>query len=463
MSSSNRKIVVDVIHDQKTGNYRAVLPEARIDVGLPEKKEYQQAQFDEQETAGYRWAPWGRNDSLPTDIRKKIEMVPMAGQAISRLTGMMYGNGLAYIRNSDLRDGNTKIKRAYSRPVENFLLRNRIKTRWLIPQFVDYRYNMQTFNQMTLNGAGDQIVGLYHHSGEFCRLGLQNEKTLDIEELWMSPKFSTGMTPSDEECVKMPLHLWYDEERFFQRMGRKRHFAYHSLLRTPGVTYYARQFWLGLFRKNGWIDVSVSVPKIVNAMMTNQIRLKYQILIPESYFTIRYRDEWEDYTDAQRNAKIDAFINKINASLKDTNNAYASICTVYEQDIHTGNEKGKIEIKEIDDTIKKDSWVPSSNAADAQIVQGLGLHPSQVGLAPDKGLGGAGSGSDQRESFNTGISLNTIEQEIVLEPLNYVAQYNCQKEGDDWDITFFIDHTHHTTTNNQESGLQPSDTTIELE
>ena len=104
--------------------------------------------------------------------------------------------------------------------------------------------------------------------------------------------------------------------------------------------------------------------------------------------------------------------------------------------------------------------MPSSDKADAQIVQGLGLHPSQVGLSPQGGKMGAGSGSDQRESFNTGITLNTMDQLIVLEPLNWLARFNAQSDPD-WDVTFFIDHTHHTTTNDQESGLKESDTTIQ--
>jgi uncharacterized protein (DUF39 family) len=77
-----------------------------------------------------------------------------------------------------------------------------------------------------------------------------------------------------------------------------------------------------------------------------------------------------------------------------------------------------------------------------------------MGLAPEGGKMGAGSGSDQRESYNTGISLNTIEQDILLEPLNWIATFNAQTNPD-WDVTFYIDHTMHTTTNNIETGLVP--------
>jgi hypothetical protein len=116
----------------------------------------------------------------------------------------------------------------------------------------------------------------------------------------------------------------------------------------------------------------------------------------------------------------------------------------------------------IDDKTKNDHWVPSSEKADAQIVQGLGIHPSQFGLATEGGKMGSGSGSDQRESYNTAITINTPEQELLLEPLNWIAQYNAMTDPD-WDVVFFIDHTQHTTTNDQESGLKPSPTTLTIE
>ncbi len=144
-----------------------------------------------------------------------------------------------------------------------------------------------------------------------------------------------------------------------------------------------------------------------------------------------------------------------------TANAYASISSVFREET-AGQPLGKVEIISLDDKVKKDAWVPSSQTADAQIVQGLGEHPSQIGLANEGGKMGVGSGSDQRESFNNSITLNTIDQEIVLEPLNLVARFNAQVNPE-WDVTFFIDHTMHTTTNNQESGMQPSSNTLQIQ
>jgi len=410
-----------------------------------------------EKTSGYDWAPWGEDDCLPTTIREKLYSVPMAGRAIYQLVQMMYGNGIAYYNNRELQDG-PKVSRAFTPKIESFLSKNRIATNWLPAQLIDYRFYMNCFSEMIFNNARNQITGIYHKKAEFSRLSVQNKKTGAIENLYYSPRFADGYVPTSKQIKSIQLFDWVNEDDFLNKItGWK--FAWHSYFPTPGTDYYARPLWLGLFAKDGWIDVSASVPKIISSMQHNQLRLKYHILIPESYFEIRYSD-WQGMTDKKRNAKIDQLITNINSSLRGVDNIYSSIATVYREDHNTRQPVGKIEIIPVDNKIKESAWVPSSDKADAQIVQGLGLHPSQVGLSPQGGKMGAGSGSDQRESFNTGITLNTMDQLVVLEPLNWIARFNAQTDPD-WDVTFFIDHTYHTTTNNEESGMVESNTTIQ--
>jgi len=450
--SAENNIVIDVV--EENGQVKALTPTDYINVGDPIKQMTKGKFPDDFTAAGYPWAPWGCSDRFPTEIREKLQAVPMAMAAISRLIAMMYGNGICYYRNSDLKDGNTTVTRAYIPEVEMFLKRNRI-SRFLLAQMADYRFYMNAFSEMVLNRRKNKIVEIYHKPAEFCRLSLQNKRTLNIDYLKYSPDFVLGLQPHDDRIKNIRLFRWYDEERFLQTL-RGYKFAYHSHFPTPGITYYARPFWIGLAKDGGWLEVASNVSRIVSAMQNNQICLKYQILIPETWFIIRH-PEWDAYTHEQRKTIIDTKIEQLNGFLGGVDNVYKSISSVFKEDPATHTSYGKIEIVPIDDKTKKDAWVPNSNIADAQIVQGLGLHPSQVGLAPEGGKMGAGSGSDQRESYNTGIQLNTMDQEIILEPLNYVSEFNG------WGITFMFDHTYHTTTNNQEDGLQPSSTTIQLQ
>lgn len=465
----SRKIVLDVIKDSETGKPMAVLPADKAFsttplANNPGNLNPPAATGDDntivpiprEDTDGWRWANWGAHDRQPTDIRTKIMQSSMASAAVYKLIRMGYGNGIAYYRNKDRQEG-TNIERAYIPEVEQWLKENRIGTKFLQPQIADFRFNMNTFSELILNKRRDFITGIYHKTAEFSRLSIQNEKTNMIDWVYYSSHFPTNQATS-ENMKKIRLLPWWRTTEFIEAYSNTYKFAWHGRFETPGIKYYARPYWLGLFRKNGWLDASIVVPEIVNSMMRNQIVLLYQILIPESYFEIRHAN-WTAYTDQEKDTEINKLIDTINDELSGTENVYKSISSVYKQHEVTGNAEGRIEIIPIDDKIKKDSWVPTSDVADAQVVQGLGLHPSQMGLGIGGKAMGAGSGSDQREGYNTEISTNTIEQDVILEALNYAATFNARKNPD-WDITFFIDHTFHTTTNNQESGLQPSDTSL---
>ncbi len=407
---------------------------------------------------GFMWSPWGDRpgrDDLPKRITDRVYNVAIAGRTIYDLARMAYGNGLAYYSNKQLRETG-KVERHYEPEIERFIQENFLGNEWLKPQLVDYRFFMNSFSEMIMNKRKDLITNIFHKEADCCRVSLQNTKTFTNDFLLYSADFSLGRGTVDPDRINaiylLQRHLGMD---WITNKLPGYKFAWHSRLRTPGSLTYTMPFWIGLFRDGGWMDVSKSVSEVVHSMMINQVRLKYQILIPEDYFTIRYRDSWQTMTDEQRQKAINDLVDDINTKLSGTDNAFVSISTVFQRDGING-DKGRIEIVAIDDKIKKDSWVPGSEKSDAQVVQGLGGHPSMVGLAPEGGKMGAGSGSDKREVFNTEITNNTFDQELILEQVQFLANFNS-RANPKWDVTFFIDHTFHTTTNQQESGLVPSE------
>jgi hypothetical protein len=456
-----RNIKINVFGDAKTGKFHA-LPEMRAgskQSTLPTPaKPMTTAEIPPEEDGGYEWAPWknpfGYGDNLPTFIRCAFEKVGLAGRVQHDLAKMLFGNGLVYYRRKDLYAG--IVKPVKIPKIEDWLEENMIETEWLFPQFLDYRYNWNSFSEMILSKDAKLITSIYHKEAEFCRLGKQNKNNFKIEEIWYSPYFKQGAPPSQQKRKKIPLMPWFDRRKFVDKLGTKRQFAWHTRVKTPGTVYYARPYWIGLIRENGWIDVAAKVPEIINSMQSSQIILKYQINIPESYFKVRYQG-WDAFSDDERNNLIDTLVTAIETQLTDTKNAFKSITTVFRQNEITQKDEGKVEIIALDDKVKANNWVPSSNAADAQIVQALGGQPSMIGLAPEGGSMGAGSGSDKRELFNIEVDTNTVEQLKILEPLNYIALYN-RTEDPDWDVVFRIDHNRHTTKDKNEHGREESET-----
>jgi len=442
------KIKLNII--EENGEHKVLLPESVITTrkgptnaalgGTPLRKE------DEND---YNYIPWGKNNKLPTEIKAAIEAVPMSGRAIKQLVEMLHGNGIKYYITADKSKSNT-IEAAYIQEVEDFLANSRINTNYFPAVASDYRYYMNAFAELIWDNKKSKIARIYPKQAEFCRLSKENKRDYTSDNLLYSKSFVNGDVDDPKLMSTIPLYKWWDHDAFLEKSKKTKKFAFHILFPTPGVTDYATPFWFGLFKKNGWMDVAANVPKIISAMQKNQVSIKYQIMIPESYFEIRYPELWAN--PEKREELINQKINEINTYLAGSDNVYKSIAYVFKSDPQMG-DRGKIEIVAIDDKTKKGTWVPDSNAADAQIVLGLGLHPSQVGLQPEGGKMGAGSGSDQRESFNQIITLNTLDQNLLLEPLNLISRINK------WGVTFFIDHTFHTTTNQKEDGLQPSATT----
>ena len=453
---SDQNIVIDV--GTVNGRPRAMLPQtvARSNgkMGGSAKTDVTLAPIPRELTNGYKWASWGNRDNLPTLIRQKFEQIGLAGRVQFDLAKQLCGSGLVYFKRSDLHKNPKEVKRTILPEVEDFLENNLIETEWLFPQALDYRYNANTFSEFITSRDRSKIVELHHKEAEFCRIEKQNENTLLFDNIFYSPDFALQRPPNKNRYAKIPLIPIFRKDAYLAK-AKGHNFTWHTRLKTPGIMYYARQHWMGLMKDRGWIDNAIAVPEIVNAMMKNQVVLKYQILIPEAYFEVRHLD-WDTYDDIKRNNIIDEYIDFLNDELTDTKNMFKSITTVFKQDVN-GGDMGKPEIIAIDDKLKTDNWVPGAEAANMEMTIALGGHPSMLGLSADGKVMSSGSGSDKREVFNIEIDTNTIEQKKLLEPLNYIAKYNG------WDIKFFIDHVRHTTTNDQEDGRKPSGNTPELD
>ena len=429
---------ITVIHDrQHTGRQKTSASPVALDKTTPPVPTWTDY--------GIKWAYWGDNDLLPTSMREKVEEVPIAGATLEKKIAMMVGEDLIWVKTKDYRRFGIEAEQQYVAEVEDWMEDNRIETEWWNAQCADYCLSFNCFNELILSNDRKRITGIYHIAAEHARLSKANARN-QVDWLVYSMHFPFGTAQSDENRVAIPLYKWYDRETFFANL-RNLKFAWHTRFPTPGLIYYARPWWLGLFKENGWMDVSSQVPKIVSAMQKNQMALKYIIAIPEQYFVFRYPD-WTTFESSKRQEIIDNKVAELNTYLAGVDNVYKSIAYVFRENEATGAAMGKVEITAVDDKAKTGTWVPDSYAADAQIVQGLGIHPTNMGLAPQSGSMGAGSGSDKLQTYNQSILLNTKDQRLVLEPLNYISRYNG------WGLTCIVKHTHLTTQDNSRSGTE---------
>jgi hypothetical protein len=397
---------------------------------------------------GTRWAYWGDDDLLPTNMRVKMEAVPIAGAAIAKKINFLQGEDLQFFYKDEFARDGFNATPLLSPEMEDWMEMNRIQTEWWPAQCADFCLPYNCFSELIFTKGRDKIENLYHISAEHARLSKAN-KANQIDYLVYSYHFPFATAQGDENRVPMPLYRWYNSKAFLEGLqGAK--FGWHTRFPTPGLIYYARPWWLGLFKENGWMDVSSNVPRIVNAMQNNQVSLKYMILYPESYFIYRYPN-WHSMSADERQKLFNEKQAEITTYLSGPDKAGKTLMSTFRENEHNGAPMGKPEIIAIDDKMKTGTWVPDSNFADSQIVQGLGLDPSQIGLAPEGGSMGSGSGSDKMQSYNQHILLNTPDQRLILEPLTWVANFN--KWGNGRKVIAVVKHTQLTTQNENRDGI----------
>lgn len=408
--------------------------------------------------SGYDYAPWGLyagDDNLPNRLEYKADLVPLVRQVQRRQAKMLLGNGLIYVKESDLARTPSP-ERAYLPDVEDFNQNSQLETEWLLPQALEWALHANTFSELKLSLSRRFITGIFHKEATFCRLSQQDSAGViryvlyDALFGWNQHERGGSDRPGGTATL-LPLMPWWNPAQFFERL-RGDTFAFHTRIRSGRSPYYARAPHTGLFRPEGWVDAAADVPRIYNSMQKNQIVLKYQITVEESYFKIEH-PEWESYTAEQRSAAIDRFEDNINDRFVGVDKSYSSILSVFRYDSYQNKELGKVEITAIDDKLKQDAWIPGAERANFEIVHGMGEHPTNFGLAREGGAMGAGSGSDKREVWNATQDLNSIEQKMLLWILRFAYRFNR------FGVVPMIDMTAHTTSNLSESGKVPSQNT----
>ena len=156
--------------------------------------------------------------------------------------------------------------------------------------------------------------------------------------------------------------------------------------------------------------------------MKNQISIKYHVQVPEYYWLFKY-ENWKTLKAQERKDLMATELATFNNFLQGEDNSGKSIMTVAKFNEIKGELYPGWKIEAIDDKIQDGKYIEDSQEASSQMLYMLGVDGTLIGNAPGKGMG-AGSGSDKRIAFNVYISLCTSHQDLILEPLAFIRDYN---------------------------------------
>ncbi len=411
-----------------------------------------------------RYAKWDWKKT----ILDKIEKEPMAASAIENKAFALLGQGIMYVRKADMAAG--AVKRHYDPEIDSFLRRNAIETDFLQAQAFDMAGLYNNFSQAVFNVSRTKVLQLKHLESEYAAVSKFNEqkKSLDRQYLYYSGEFARQLKDADlDDSKKTTVLDLFDplNWQFYPTVLKKKaaSFGMHNRIKTTRSFFYATPIHLGLFRDKGWVDNNIVVPEVVHAMSTNQISLKYIIYISIEYFEALYgKAAWIKFTPDEQKAKFEALRKDIEDKLVGTKNVFSSLTLMCDRDFQ-GNLRKTIVVEAIDDRVKSDSWVPNADHGNQNVIRGFNVPTSMYGLSNSNVRMNTQSGSANREGFNNMVTLNTPVQKLLLAPLQIAADFNAANGWSNWDVQFFIDDITHTTINNQETGIQKSDNSINIQ
>jgi hypothetical protein len=313
-----------------------------------------------------------------------------------------------------------KLEDSYCDDPEIFEFLNSIPTkRYLREAYGDFFLFWNVFPDLIKSASGNKIAYIGTFDASHCRWGKQNASGV-IPECWISPDWGTSNVSRDKALILPVIDPYSWSAADMVRESADNRFVYPISYPSPGKTYYQLATWDG-FRTSGWMAIAAEIPKFKQAIMKNQMHIKYLIRIPTNYWGQAY-ENWDEKTEEQKNTCKKEKLAEINKSLTDVTNAGKSILN----EVGFAPDGSKLpgwEIEVIDDKMREGAYLEDSQEASAHLMRALGLDPTLVGQGPGRNMG-AGSGSDKRVAFNLYCALQKPYRDIVLEPLQFIAKYN---------------------------------------
>ncbi len=369
------------------------------------------------------WSPWGDNNDEPASIADDIENVPVLSAGVEGQARLAIGQSVdMYLLVNKDKYGEEDLEWIGDSQINDWVENNK-------PYQYSYQnvYNMMGYGwgatKFLLNGKRDYINRIKAADVHTCRME-KKDKYGVIKNLYQCGDWDNA--PSKYDAAKMErirlLEEDYELEELSSITSGYQFAMLHRILKN-GRGYYPKPLHRSA---KAWVAISRSIPAIKNAINTNQLTIKYIVLIAETYWERIHGDKWQKFSDKEKEDTINKKYDEINKFLAGEINSGKSIIAGKYYDRKSEAWVPDIEIQVIDDKMKDGKMLPDSAAADKQILFSMFSNPAIYGsnLLGDGASGGAGSGSDIREATLVLMNLLQPERTNNLAVLDLVKKYN---------------------------------------
>ncbi len=375
-------------------------------------------------------APWGPGNDHPQRVLADIRKSTILNPVLDWKTRATYGKGIVYGKVVDYKDDGTEVFRRVKDPVVKAFFQKSNLTRYGMEGMQGLHYFAMAFPELILSNDRSQITSLAIQDTPFCRfstpkLGLPVPEWVYISANW------PAAAPDDGYTDRVPvLDPYGDVVTALREDTRGFKYIYPLALPSPGNALYQLAAW-DVIRKSRWFDVTLAIPEFKIQLFKNQLTIKYIIKADIRYWAWKYPD-WADKKEGERKRIISDELADFEKTMAGTDGAGKSIMSVTMPDPQNpGNTIKVFTVTAVDDKIKSGLYIEDSQEASSHFYTALQVDPTLSGISPGKEMG-AGSGSDKRVAFNMFVATHTFHQDLLLEVLNLVRDYN----GWDPDLEF---------------------------
>lgn len=408
----------DIIHD---GNVTLILSKGVSVYAETEKpKARPTSPLLKESSSGEVIAPWGDSNDFPQQIIKIASVNPEIPTLLDNKVRVTYAKGIFAAKITGYDNNQNEILEVIKDDEMARWFRVSQFNRYLLEALTDFYWFFNAFPELIISRDRSIINQISVNAAESCRWEKMNSSGIS-QNIFVNANFPNAKA-TDPETTKIPVIDPYDVNKVQALKEKSNVFkvVYPINYPTPGKTYYQLAHWDSI-RSSGWLEVAALIPKYKLSKMKNQMSLKYHIEIPYEYWSNKYKD-WETKPNLKESRKQEES-ERLNKFLTDVENTGKSIITEFSFDKITGKEFPGWKIKTIGAEEQKGTLLEDAQEASSYLMRALGVDPAIVGAGPGKNIG-AGSGSDKRVAFNIYVSLLQTYRDAILEPLQFIADYN---------------------------------------
>lgn len=369
--------------------------------------------------------PWGEGNDFPQRIIKLYHKDPIIPQTLGKVASMLIGKGIMAV-DVDLDDtGNEVVRPIRDTEIDQFI-NNRFFRKYLFKTASHFAWFFNAFPEMLVSKDRKKIVGLNPLQTSECRWCTMTDEG-ELPFVYLNANWPIG---SSSDKYTTQIHA-LDPDRYDGVDWLREQAVYNCIYPisypTPGFRFYSLAHHHSIV-ESGWLDVHLAVPAFKKFLMKNQVSIKYHFKVDGSYWSSVYGDKYTKATADEKRAIKKTWLQNMNKTLTDVEKAGGSIITEMTWDKEKKIFIDHIQVVPITDAIKDGKYIEDNLEAAANIFYALGVDPAIVGFAGGANQAARSGGSDKREAYLIILQMLAPQREMLLEPLDFVADYNGWKK-----------------------------------